>query len=167
MPRVSCCVEPQTARTNVFGAAKSNPRDAWDLLETQLRDTLASLLLIAIVNDRGAPRAGVNCLCLAVGAAVVYIFYLSVAAWGIVRELFDTRIRHFADVLWCAVELREFASFRPHTHWVGLCANILPSRAALKTAPVRREGTAPGLSSNVCIVLFEKLNEALGKLITI
>lgn len=83
---------PAPEKTHVLGSAKSNTGDAGDLLEVQLLNGLAGLLLIAAVDlDR---RAGGAITGLELGVGAVIVVDLGLGDGLLVREFLDSGVGH-------------------------------------------------------------------------
>lgn len=87
--------------TYVLGAAEGHAGDATDALELELLNGLASLLLVAGVDDLGRSRgtALVTSLDLRVGA-VILLVDLGAVLGLLVGEFFDTGVGHICCCEW-------------------------------------------------------------------
>jgi hypothetical protein len=82
--------------THVLWSTKSNTCDAINMLQSELGNGLASLLLVARVDsDRGA-RGDVGFALLALGlVAGVFLLDLGVLLLGLIGKLFNAWVGHF------------------------------------------------------------------------
>jgi hypothetical protein len=83
---------------DVLGAAEGNAGDALDVLQAELGDGLASLLLVPVVNGDGSACGDVG---LASLRLVVRLgLDVDVLLLGLIGELFNTGVRHYAGREW-------------------------------------------------------------------
>src|SRR5690242_170691 len=84
--------------THVLRSAESDACDALDVLQAELGDGLASLLLVAGVDGDGR-ALGDHGIALLLGVAGLILLDLDVLLLRLVGELFDTGVCHFCDVV--------------------------------------------------------------------
>jgi len=102
--RVSCwyTIDIETA-THVLGSAESDASDALNLLQAELGNGLAGLLLVARVDGDGRAGGDTTLLTLRVGAGVIN---LDLLLGLVVDNFFNTGVRHFG---WFIGSVGEFA----------------------------------------------------------
>lgn len=93
--------------THVLRSAESDASDALNLLQAELGNGLAGLLLVARVNGDGRASGDAALLALRVGAAVVNLLDLLL---GLVDNLFNTGVRHFGGFRVCVSNSRQSGS---------------------------------------------------------
>lgn len=84
--------------THVLRSAEGDACDALDVLQAELGDGLASLLLVAGVDgDRRA--LGDHGIALLLRLAGLLLLNLDILLLGLIGELFNTGVGHFCDVV--------------------------------------------------------------------
>jgi len=84
---------------DVLGPPQGHSRDALDVLQAELRNGLACLLLVAVVDSNGCASGDIGLACLARVIRVAAIIVLDLGGGGLlglVRKLFDARVGHGA-----------------------------------------------------------------------
>lgn len=79
-------------QTHVLGSAESDASDALNLLQAELGNSLAGLLLVARVDGDGGAGGDTTLLTLRVGAGVIN---LDLLLGLVVDNFFNTGVRHF------------------------------------------------------------------------
>jgi hypothetical protein len=92
------------ACTHVLRSAEGDACDALDVLQAELGDGLASLLLVAGVNGDGG-ALGDHGIALLLGVAGLILLDLDVLLLGLVGELFNAGVGHFCDVVMLVIAL--------------------------------------------------------------
>lgn len=89
---------PNCPGTHVLRSAQSDACDALNVLQAELGDGLASLLLVAGVDGDGG-ALGDHGITLLFGVAGLILLDLNVLLLWLVGELFNAGVGHFCDVV--------------------------------------------------------------------
>lgn len=119
-------------QTYVLGSAEGDASDALDAGQVQLLHGLASLLLVARVNDggRASGQAGVARLDFGIGAVIVLLFLDGDVLGLLVGQLFDSGVGHFCVARECVC---LFAKTKKgwsviKAVWSSLCDELLAAK---------------------------------------
>ena len=82
---------------DVLGATEGDTGDALDVLQAELSDGLAGLLLVPVVNGDGSACGDVGLAGLALGLGAL-LLEVDVLLLGLIDELFNTGVRHFCGM---------------------------------------------------------------------
>lgn len=83
---------------DVLGPPESDPGDALDVLQAELGDGLARLLLVPVVDGDGSACGDVGLAGLGLGLGALVGLDVDVLLLGLVDELFNTGVRHIRGI---------------------------------------------------------------------